>query len=798
MPKSTAGRARTAKKTPAGKRSGASRRRRGKARSARWKALAAVLAVAFVLAAALLVHSYSRFQYLLATRMVNSAAPAPQIFSRPTTVKAAEPGKPEAWKRRLELSGYRVVEAPAQGAARTLEVSGEGRRTWQLHFAAGRVQAIREAGRSVNQTTLGPLFLSSLPGSGRHKSRRLPLEAFPPRLVQAVLAAEDQRFYRHPGVDPLTMGRAVAVNLWNWDFGQGGSTLTQQLIKNHLLSPDKQVLRKLEEMYFALLLESRFSKRQILEFYLNDIYLGQIGGFAVHGFGQAALSYYGKELGQLDLSETAALVGMIPAPNRYSPYRRPRTVLARRGYVLDRMEAEGFVSAEESTAARAQDLKFRPPSHQEASQAPYFVDYLADLLERDYGLGELTRPELTVYSTLDPALQKLAFEAVRLGLAEVDQLVAGRKNRPDPQAALIAVDPASGEILALVGGRNYADGPFNRAVYAFRQPGSTTKPFVLAAALQQALEGGAPITLSSQILDEPYSFHYENQTYSPRNHGNRYHGLVSLRQALALSLNVPTVKLAEAVGFPALLESYRRMDLGQDWKAYPSLALGTFELSLLELAQAYQVLAAGGRLVPLRALRQVREGDRERRPDTARPSRQVLDPRVAFLVTSSMESVLAEGTGRSVRQLGFSLPAAGKTGSSDDSWFVAYTPELLVAVWVGTDGPPSLNLDGSRAALPIWARFMKDAARAGYLKGRPFTVPQGVEAVSIDLETGLRAGHGCGQGRTEYFLAGTAPEFDCTAVARASLPAIGTERVQRPKRGFFGWLGRVFKGKRSP
>ncbi len=761
------------------------------------KAVLALFLLGAILLAAALVHYASVFNRLVDTRLARASAGAPAVYARPFQLRVGENAEPAAWKWRLELAGYRVDEperGPDSQTRRLLVSSQYGAEPWQLAFRGGRLAALEHEGSPVGRASWGPEFLSSMAGAGRQKVRHIPLEEMPRQLVEAVLAAEDQRFHSHFGVDLLTASRAVAVNLWNWDFGQGGSTLTQQLVKNHLLTPEKRLSRKAKEIYFSMLLERRFSKEEILELYLNQIYLGQIGGFAIHGFGQAALSFFGKEVSELSLSETAALVGMIPAPNRYSPYRNAKAVLSRRGYVLDRMEAEGFINARQKAESKTQNLRFRPASFQESSQAPYFVDYVADLLERDYQLSADGNAEVAVYSTLDPALQRLAFQAVRQGLTEVEKQVAGRKAKPQPQAALIALDPQSGEILAWIGGRDYTDSPFNRAVYAFRQPGSTMKPFVLAAALQRSLSGALPLTLSSWIQDEPYTFEYEHQTYSPSNYGNRYHGMVTLRQALAQSLNVPTVKLAEMVGFKGLLDAYHRMDLGSDWKAYPSLALGTFELSLLELSQAYQVLANQGRLVPLSAIRRVEEKGRESKPSVSRQARQVFDRGVAFLVTSALQSVLEEGTGQRVRQLGFRLPAAGKTGSTQDSWFVGFTPELLCAVWVGTDGPPELHLDGSRAALPIWARFMQGAQSAGYLSpGRPLAVPPEVEQVAIDEETGLRATAHCEKVRQEFFLRGTAPPYYCSGSevrAEAAAPS------DRKKRGFLRWLGGVLTGRK--
>ncbi|HSR49398.1 MAG TPA: PBP1A family penicillin-binding protein, partial [Acidobacteriota bacterium] len=568
--------------------------------------------------------------------------------------------------------------------------------------------------------------------------------------------AEDRDFFQHWGIDVAGIARAAWINVLRQEAAQGGSTLTQQFVKNFFLTPEKSIRRKLEEMFMAVLLERRFSKRRIFELYANEIYLGQVGSFGVQGFGQASLAYFGKDVKEISLSESALLAGIIQAPNRYSPQRHPQRALKRRDHVLKLMRETGLIDNDQLEQALQARPQIVPAIRQDSSDAPYFVDFLRARLEERQWLPSGSYDSLEVYSTLDPELQKAAFEAVREGIASAAK--ARPQDGAEVQAALVALDPRNGEILALIGGRSYASSQFNRASQALRQPGSTFKPFVYAAALESAAEAapGQVFTLARMLPDEPYTFVFDGKSYSPRNYSNHYRGQVSLRNALALSLNVPTVRLAEQVGFGEVAHTARRLGIERPLEPYPSIALGTFELTLLDLAQGYSVFANRGRLTPLRAVRRIEQDGAALKLPEPEP-RQVLNGEVAFLVNSALGSVLSYGTGKSVRRRGFDLPAAGKTGSTDDAWFVGYTPDLLCAVWVGFDDSRPLDMSGTRAALPIWTDFMKRARRLGHLSGEDFPPPPGIVAVEIDRHSGNKASVHCRETYTEYFIAGSEP-----------------------------------------
>lgn len=641
-----------------------------------------------------------------------------------------------------------------------------------------------------------PDFLSSLYGSGREKKRYVAFAELPGPLVEAVLAAEDEHFFSHPGFDLLALVRASFVNLLRFEPVQGGSTLTQQFVKNYFLSPEKSFRRKLEEIYIAVLLESRLSKEQLFELYANEVYLGQHGSFAVRGFGEGARVFFGKEVQHLTLPEAAFLAGAIQAPNRFSPFRHPEAARARRNHILDLMARKELITGSQAEAAREEPLEVIPPDRYNYTQAPYFVDWVRQELDRHGVQRQNGISTLRVYTTLAPELQKAAYEAVAEGLEEVDRGLGRRGRQGVAQAALVAVDARSGEILALVGGRDYSRSQYNRAVYARRQPGSTFKPFVYAAALLRGMESPLHdgLTLSTLLLDEPHTFQFGNQEYTPGNYGEKYHGPVSLRQALALSLNVPTVKLAEQVGFEFVASLSLQAGIASALP-YPSLALGSFEVSLLELVRGYTAFASGGRLLELRALTHYEGDGRKVEVPRSSPPR-ILPEEVGFLVTSALQSVLDEGTGREVRSRGFLLPAAGKTGTSDDSWFVGYTPDLLCGVWVGFDDFSPLGLTGAQTALPIWTSFMRKAQQAGFLSGASFPVPAGIRAVEIDPTTGLRASSRCDETRTEYYFTGTEPSELCSGREsdyRMVVHTDGPIEVQKKRRGGWGWLGRLFR-----
>jgi penicillin-binding protein 1B len=635
---------------------------------------------------------------------------------------------------------------------------------------AVRITGIEVAGKALDLVTLDPPLLTALMSTSREKRRQVPLAAIPPRMTQAVLAIEDRRFYGHPGVDPIRMIGALVANLRGEKrYLEGASTLTQQLARNFFLteqlaqealSNQRSLRRKLLEQFMAILLERKATKDEILELYLNDVYLGQRGSFAIHGVAEAARLFFGKDVSNVSLSEAATIAGVIQSPGLLSPFHAGTRCKERRNVVLRSMVDAGFITDEAATRAASEPLRVMQRALE--SQAPYFVDLVGQVLAEQ--LPGVTRQaqSLDVFTTLDLQMQRIAQDALREGLTEVDKLLARRKRRREAQAALIAVDPATGEVLALVGGRSYNRSQFNRAVNAQRQPGSVFKPFVYLAAFERAAaEGRADITPATMVLDEQAPIEFASEVWNPGNYENEYDGLVTMRRALAMSRNLATIHVAELAGFDRVAGLWRRIGVGAKPHAYPSITLGVFEASPFDIATAYTIFPNQGLLRPLRVLRRVVSGGAEQVLEAA-PPRRIARADTTYLVTNMMRSVINEGTGAGARAAGFAFDAAGKSGTTNDlrdAWFVGFTPELLAVVWVGLDNNQPLGLSGTQAALPIWTQFMSRAL-TGH-RERRFEEPGGIVWSEIDRDTGKIAGPACPRVMSESFLSGAEPSEYC-------------------------------------
>jgi penicillin-binding protein 1B len=577
-------------------------------------------------------------------------------------------------------------------------------------------------------------------------------------LINAVLAAEDHRFFDHGGVDARGLLRAAWTNLRAGRVMQGGSTITQQLVKNRLVGSRRTLLRKANEAWLATLVEWRYSKPQILEAYLNEIYLGQRNGRAVRGIGAASRAYFRKEIHQVTPSEAALLAGMIRGPNSYSPAIYPDRARARRDVVLGRMRELGTLSAADWQAARSESVRL-PSASASAQPAPYFTDYARAELEQRF--GERGDPA-AVYSTLDLGLQRFAEVAVVRGLDRLETRLP-RLRRDDPgrrlQAALVALDASTGEIRALVGGRDYAQSQYNRAALARRQPGSAFKPFVYLSALRRHGKDEPALTAASLVDDVPVVLQVGNDTWSPRNYNDHYEGRVTVRRALEQSLNAATVRVGQVVGLPEVIETAREMGFDGDLAPVPAMTLGAFEATPLELARAYLPFANGGLRPPgVVAVRAVRDRDGDVAPNNAAETTPVITPAEAYLVTSLLEGVIQTGTGAPARGVAAADAVAGKTGTTNDgrdAWFVGYTPRLVVAVWVGFDGSDTHGLSGAEAALPIWTDFMREAVAA--YPQPAFPVPAGIAFATIDVTNGRLANDACPVTARETFLSGTEP-----------------------------------------
>ena len=586
-----------------------------------------------------------------------------------------------------------------------------------------------------------PVVIAALDGGPTELRIPVRLDQLPDHLVGAVLAIEDQRFHQHHGLDVRRIGGALVANLKAGGIAQGGSTITQQLAKNLYLTARRTPLRKAREAAMALVLEARYDKGDILEAYVNEIYLGQDGGRAIHGVGAAARFYFGKDIRRIGLSESALLAGMIHAPNRYAPTRHPRAARERRNLVLAVMTEQQRISRSLAERASRAGLPTRVwPAR--TVDGRHFRDYIRPRVPR-----RLPRRGAAIHTTLDASMQRIAERAVRHGL--------DRLRNPGVEAALVAIDPRSGEVLAMVGGRDYGASQFDRATVARRQPGSAFKPIVALAALERTDGRDPSFTLATYVDDEPLQVRTSSGPWQPVNYDRRFRGRVTVREAMEQSLNVPFARIGLAVGPERIVATARRVGITSPLNPVPSLALGSSEVTLLELVRAYGVLAAGGSLAEERTLLSYGPYGRDPEPGEAASSREVVDPAVAYLVTSTLEGVVARGTGRALNASGRYESVAGKTGTSNDwrdAWFVAYTPSLVVGAWVGFDDGRSLGTTGAGAALPIVARFL-DEIDTGE-DWDPFDVPDGITERYIAREDGGWLSE-CGE--REIFLAGTEP-----------------------------------------
>ncbi len=638
---------------------------------------------------------------------------------------------------------------------------------------------------NLNSYELEPRLITNLFDKTREKRRLIEYEDIPKALRDAVLSIEDRRFFEHSGFDVIGMTRAALVDLFRWKRAQGASTLTQQVVRNFWLTPERKIIRKAKEIYMSVILETRLTKKQIFTLYANDAYLGQRGSFSINGFGEASTAYFNKDIKNLTIPEAAFIAGIIQSPNRYNPTRNSERALQRRNVVLQAMLETGSITKEQFQQASRTPLNIGPISV-DASDAPYFVDLVKDRMLEKYSEKELLSQQYKIFTTLDLELQKIAYQAVREGTESVDNILAKRRQRkiklkkgesPPPividpkdrvQSCLIALDPHTGEIRALVGGRDYGASQLNRITYAKRQPGSIFKTFVFATALNSAVEQSDPVLTASTIVDDsPTVFEFDDKTYEPNNYGEKFYGPVTLRRTLTKSLNVATVKIAEMTGLPKIVNLAKEAGMNEKLMATPALALGAYEVTPLEMAGAFTIFANGGiRAEPL-FISSVKDSRGNAIEKSEQKFKPVLDPKIAYLMTNLMEGVINRGTGARARGMGFTPPAAGKTGTSHDGWFAGYTSGLLCIVWVGFDDNRELNLDGASSALPIWTDFMKKATTLqSWLANSPFLPPEeGISTVQIDEETGLLASPECQKVIQENYITGTEPKQSCSAAA---------------------------------
>ena len=639
--------------------------------------------------------------------------------------------------------------------------------------ASDHVMRLERDARQTEHLTLDAPVLTSISAGEREKRRPVALSAIQPRMVEAVLSIEDRRFFEHPGVDPIgVLGAVASYVTGRRSYLAGGSTITQQLVRNVFLpkfegmtlqdARKRSLKRKLLEAFVSVIVTSRASKDEILEMYLNDVPLGQRGSFAIFGVSEASRLFFSKDVSNVSLAEAATIAGVIQQPSALSPFNNPDKCRERRNVVLAAMVEAGYLEA--PLADRAAQEPLAVVQRALEAEAPYFVDFVGQSLDDQYpGLTTTTDKAVDVYTTLDLHLQRLAQDAVRTGLTNVDQMLARRRRKGKAEAALIAVDPRTGEILAFVSGRSYNQSQYNRLILSRRQPGSVFKPFVYLAAFEQAIvEGRTDVTPASITLDEPETFEFDNQVWTPENYEKTYDGPITFRHALAHSRNLATIHVAQAAGYDHVAALWKKLGVGNAPKAYPSIALGVFEATPYEIATAYTIFPNYGSLRPLKHILSITSGGANVTRKSPEAGRQIARADTSFLVTNMMRSVLNEGTAASARTHGFTLDAAGKTGTTNDlrdAWFVGFTPELLTVVWVGFDDNQPVGLSGAQAALPIWTEFMTRA-----LAGRAsdaFEVPAGISFVDIDTDNGKLAVPACPRVFHEAFLAGTEPVQIC-------------------------------------
>jgi penicillin-binding protein 1B len=714
-----------------------------------------------------------------------SSAPS-RIYSRALDLYPGRSIGRRAFVRELEVRGYRAE--PGSGPVDPGQFRADGDRVdvglhgfryppperffegfpLRVRFRGGRIASLEDlsADTAAADVRLAPVVVADL--LDRHMVLRSPvtLQKVPASLVQAVLTVEDRRFFRHGGIDPVRMAGAAVHDLLHRRLDQGGSTLTQQLVKNYYLSSKKTLDRKLREAVMAVVLEHEHDKAEILQAYLNEVYLGQEGPVSIVGVQEAARHYFSRDASQLDVAQSALLAGMIRSPAAYDPFRHPDAARRRRSTVLAMLERRGILDHAQRERAASAPLP-RPPSERPLDAAPYFVDYVQRELSRRFPEDALRRDGLRVFTTLEPRMQRAAEAAVRSGLAALEKAHPDLR-RPGSralQAALVSIDPRTGDVVAMVGGRSYQASQFNRATEARRQPGSLFKPFVYLTALEDTTGAW---TLATPIADSSLTVSSGDTTWTPHDFDGTQHGMVPLRDALVHSYNLATARLALDLGLPRVVATARDLGLEGRLRPVPSVSLGAFESTPLAMAGAYAALAGGGiRPDPLTVLTVV-DADGKALDARELRMRRVAPAGPVYLVDRALEDVLDRGTAAAARELGFHGLAAGKTGTSSDyrdAWFAGYTPSLVTVVWVGFDDNRSVGLTGAQAALPIWVRYM-DAVDAS--PDQPFGVPEGIRTVRVDSATGLLSGWSCGPSREELFLAGTAPSRRCDSVAGRS------------------------------
>ncbi|MGI8735188.1 MAG: transglycosylase domain-containing protein [Pyrinomonadaceae bacterium] len=727
------------------------------------QSITTLLLLATIAGSDALLRSYKYHSKLIDARLAKGYLTSrPGLYASPRTLRGGQGFTAEALVNALGRAGYietnasdvwsgsftkssEMVELRPRRLERTIQPH-----VVRIRFSEGRIEELTGDNLSLDSFTLEPEVLTNDLSAKNGQRKALSYNEIPPVLVHAILATEDHRFFQHSGLDVFGVARALLRNAGDERIGQGGSTITQQLVKNTYLSPERTFHRKYAEAMLAFALERRLSKEDIFALYCNEVYLGQRGSVIARGIDQAAAIYFGKELKELSLNEAATIAGMIQGPSRYSPERHQNETRARRDTVLAAMARDGWISSELASVTTREPVAVVPLTDDVRSVAPHFIDYVTRVAEFERDASADTR---RVYTTIDLELQQLADVALQRQLSRLEKTYKGRAVKPE--AALVALDPRTGNVLAMVGGRNYGASQLNRATDARRQPGSTFKPFVYAAAIE---DGFSPM---QTYEDAPREFTYDrNKVYRPANFGGGYSGRpVTMRTGLVKSLNVVTVDVAMQTGLARVANLAWQFGLPRP-ERYPALALGTTEATPLQMAAAYASFANGGRRVSPKVIASV--GELPGRHTMAGDEPQVISSTTAYMITNMLAAAVDHGTGRAARGSVKGTAIAGKTGTSRDGWFIGYTPNLVCVVWIGFDDNSQLGLTGATAALPAWSEFMQGAVSLRpELGGRAFECPEGIKFVETDIDSGLLSTLSCPHRELIAITERLAPNFEC-------------------------------------
>jgi len=743
----------------------------------------ASISVIAVLMLFLLVGGYVYYQAVKTFEVRRVSLPT-RIFTDLYPLRPGNPIQADDLAERLERLGYREVKPLAKPGDFHRDGSSFDLFLREFRHPAGDQYAARQVRVRVKENlidsvvslpneapvedaALEPELLTSILSDQLENRRPVTLDQVPQHLIDAIVVTEDVRFWQHPGVDPIGILRALFRNVRAKGVAEGGSTLTQQLVKNYYLTNERTMRRKVVEAFMSLILDAKYSKREILAAYINDIYLGRNRSISILGVGEASRYYFGEPVAEISVAEAAMLAGIIRSPNNNSPFANPGRAQKRRDTVLGLLRRQKKIDEMTYRAAMKEPLPKKPFREQSGlTSIPFFVDRVLQELKMDYGFDEVEGRGLSIYTSIDLDWQDSAARTIESGLRNLEESSKDLRRSTNPlEGVLIAVDVSSGEIRALVGGRNYERSQFNRALSAKRQVGSLFKPFVYLAAFEPSLsrQNITPATLVNDnrfVLERKYS-----KDWSPRNYGDQYYGVVTVRRALEQSMNVASVRIGLSTGIEAINKTAHVLGVQSELEDVPSIILGSVGIPPIEMAEAYTTIARLGNRVPLHSIRYVTaEGGKVLANGNDVQGVQVFPARDVYLGVNLMEGVVNRGTAAGSRRLGFTKKAAGKTGTTNDkrdAWFIGFTPQTLALTWIGFDDNAPVGISGSDGAVPIWTRYMKEIT-AGEADG-DFPVPQGIVFVPTDVMSGGVAVAECPRGSVvnEAYKSGTQPGGDC-------------------------------------